>query len=207
MLTVWGRTNSSNVMKVLWLLEELGLAYQRIDAGLAFGRTDTPGYRAMNPLGLVPTLQDGDYSLFESNAIMRYLCAAHAPGTPFYPADARVRGTVEAWTDFQQTALTPVQSPVFQAVVRTPPERRDAATIAASVAAAARIWSVLDTALGQRAWVAGEALTIADVAFGPHVHRWFAMPIDRPDFLNLRGYYDRLLARPAYLRICAVPPS
>ena len=206
MLTLWGRTNSSNVMKVLWLLEELGLPYERIDAGLSFGRNDTPEYRAMNPLGLVPTLQDGDYSLFESNAILRYLCQVHAAGAPFHPADAQGRGTMEAWTDFQQTALTPVQSPLFQAVVRTPPERRDAGKISEAVAAASRIWAILDAALGRRSWIAGDSLTIADMAIGPHVHRWFAMPIERPAFSHLRVYYERLLARPAYARTCAVPP-
>ena len=113
MLRVWGRTNSSNVMKVLWLLDELGLPFERIDAGGAFGRTGTAEYRAMNPLALVPTLEDDGFALFESNAILRYLCNAHAPGSPLYPTAPRARGTVDAWLDFQQTALNRPQSVVF----------------------------------------------------------------------------------------------
>ena len=91
MLTLWGRTNSSNVMKVLWTLDELGLAYERIDAGGPYGRTNEPEYRAMNPLGVVPTLVDNGFSVFESNVIIRYLCNAHAPNSPLYPAAAAPR--------------------------------------------------------------------------------------------------------------------
>lgn len=207
MITVWGRTNSSNVMKVLWLLDELGLTYERIDAGMEFGRTDTPEYRAMNPLGVVPTLQEDGFALFESNAILRYLCRAHAPDTPLYPREARARATVEAWMDFQQTALTPPQSAVFTMAVRTPPERRDTAILAKSTAAAARIWAMLDARLAEHPFVAGEQFSLADMPFGPSAHRWFNMEIARPEAPHLQAWYNRLLQRPAFARHCSGPLS
>lgn len=205
MIRLWGRTTSSNVMKVLWLLDELGLAYERRDVGGAFGGTATPEYRAMQPLGLVPALdEDGGFTLFESNAILRYICNAHAPATPLYPAEPRPRAQVEAWMDFQQTALSRPASAVFQGLVRTPPEKRDQAAIAAGIAAAGAIWAILDTRLARHPYVAGEAPTLADMSFGPHVHRWFNMAFDgRPQAPHLLAWYERLLTRPAFKAHCA----
>ena len=205
MIRLWGRTTSSNVMKVIWLLDELGLSFERRDVGGPFGGTATPEYRAMQPLGLVPALEeDGGFTLFESNAILRYICNAHAPGTPLYPAAPRPRAHIEAWMDFQQTALTRPATVVFQGLVRTPPERRDAEAIAAGVRGAAAIWAILDASLARHPYVAGDDLTLADFAYGPHVHRWFNMPIQaRPDAPSLRAWYDRLLTRPAYQASCA----
>jgi glutathione S-transferase len=203
MIKLWGRRNSSNVMKVIWLLEELGLAYERTDLGGPFGGTGTPEYRAMNPLGVIPTIEEDGFLLFESNVILRYLCNAHAPSTPLYPTPPRERAQVEAWMDFQQTSLNAPQSRVFQGMVRTPPEKRDPAAIAAAVVEAGQIWGILDARLAKHAYVVGDAFTLADISFGVHVHRWFVMPIDRPEAPHLRGWYDRLLTRPAYKAHCA----
>jgi glutathione S-transferase len=203
-ITVWGRTNSSNVMKVLWLLDELGLDYRRIDAGREFGRTATPEYRAMSPLGLVPALQDDGFSMFESNAILRYLCRAYAPETALYPREARARATVEAWMEFQQTALTPPQSAVYTIAVRTPPEQRDETALARSTVTASAVWGVLDARLERYPYLAGETFSLADMTIGPVVHRWLNMEIGRPDAQHLRAWYQRLLQRPAYVRHCAV---
>lgn len=204
---LWGRTNSSNVMKVWWLLEELGAPYERIDAGMGFGGNDTPEYRRMSPLGLIPALEDGDFSLFESNAILRYLSDSQAPAHRFHAAEPRGRAVIDAWMDVQQTALGPPQGALFVAAVRTPRDRRDPAAIAAAVGPAARIWGVVERQLQAHPYVAGDHLTLADFAFGPHVHRWFNMAIERPDMPHLRAWYDRLLARPAYARTCAAPLS
>lgn len=206
MVTLWGRTNSSNVMKVMWLLDELGVAHERIDAGGTFGRTDTAEYRAISPLGLVPALTDDAVALFESNAILRYLARAHA-GHAFYPIAPAAAAPVDAWLDFSQTALARPAGAVFSAVVRTPPEQRDAAVIAASVTELARIWAVVDARLARHSCVVGDTVSLADVALGPHAHRWFAMPIERPDLLGLRAWYDRLAQRPAYARACMAPLS
>jgi len=207
MIRLWGRATSSNVMKVVWLLEELGLSYERRDVGGPFGGTSGPEYRAMQPLGLVPALEeDGGFTLFESNAILRYICNAHAPATPLYPADPRRRAEVEAWMDFQQTALNRPASVVFIGLIRTPPEKRDAAAIAAGVKEAAAMWAIIDARLARHPHVAGESLSLADMAYGPHVHRWFNMPIeDRPEAPHLRAWYDGLLTRPAYKAACTGP--
>jgi glutathione S-transferase len=207
MIRIWGRTNSSNVMKVLWLLDELALGFERIDAGGKFGRTDTPAYLAMNPPGLVPTLEENGFSLFESNAIIRYICNAYVPGSAWYPTAPRPRAEVDAWVDMQQTLLGPPQGRVFGGLVRTPPEKRDMAAIAAGVVEAGRAWTMVDARLGTQRFMLGAAPTLADIAFGPHVHRWFNLPIERPDLPALRAWYDRLLARPPFVAHCAQPLS
>ncbi len=76
-LEIFGRNTSSNVQSVMWAVAELGLEHTRHDVGGAFGKTDTPEYRAMNPMGLVPAVKDGDLALFESSAIVRYLGAKY----------------------------------------------------------------------------------------------------------------------------------
>src|SRR6266496_3889646 len=116
MIKLWGRTNSLNVQKVLWTLAELDLAYERVDAGLKFGVVDTPAYRAMNPNGLVPTLEDDGFVLWESNVVIRYLTMKHAAGTLF---------TAERWMDWQQTSLNPPIALVFFNLIRLAPEKRD----------------------------------------------------------------------------------
>ena len=205
MIRIWGRTNSSNVMKVLWLLDELGLGYERIEAGGKFGRTDTADYRAMNPPGLVPTLEENGFSLFESNAILRYVCNACVPGSSWYPAAPRARAEVDAWLDLQQTALARPQSVVFVTLVRTPPEKRDMQAVASALSEAGQVWAMLDAKLRGRDFIAGSAPSIADIAFGANVHRWFAMPIERPDLPALHGWYERLLARAPYVQHVAQP--
>lgn len=205
MLKLWGRANSSNVMKVMWLLEELGLPYHRIDIGGPFGGTSTPEYRAINPLGLVPTLEEPDgFTAFESNAILRYVCNAHAPATPLYPADPKGRARVEMWMDFQQTALNRPQSLMFQGLVRTPPEKRDNAAITAAIGDLNRIWGIIDARLAQHANVAGDDMSLADISFGVHVHRWLRLDVPgRAELPHLSAWYARLLARPAYAAHCA----
>ncbi len=205
MIKLWGRNTSSNVMKVIWLLEELGLHYERIDAGGAFGGTETQHYLSMNPVGLVPALEDGDFVLFESNTILRYICNAHAPQSAIYPQAACARATVEAWMDFQQTALSRHQSVLFQNLIRIPPEKRDAAALGAAAKEAARIWAILDARLARHPYILGDDITLADFAFGPHVHRWFNLVFERPEASHLQAWYQRLLARPAFKAHCAGP--
>ncbi len=201
---LWGRDTSSNVMKVIWLLEEMGLAYERRDVGGAFGKTDTPEYRAMNPTGLVPTLQEDGFSLWESNAILRYLVASEG-GEAFYPADAQGRADIDRWLDCQQTQLNRPQAVVFWSMVRTAPEKRDQAALDQAIIDAGRAWAFLERPLSQHQFIAGDRLSLADMAWGVHVHRWFTMPIDRPEVAHLRDWYDRLLQRPVYAKHVARP--
>ena len=198
---VWGRASSSNVMKVLWGLGELGLPFERIDVGGQFGKTDTPEYRAMNPTGLVPTLQEGDFTLWESNVILRYLCSAHAPTSPLWPSEPKARANVDRWMDAQQTSFNRPMSAVFWGLVRTAPENRDLAAIQQAIHDTVKGWQLIEPALGRQAHIAGDAFTLADIPWGVHANRWFKMDflgLDKPDLPNVRAWYDRLCQRPAY---------
>ena len=200
-----GRANSSNVMKVIWLLEELGLPYRREDVGGAFGGTDTPEYRAMNPNGIVPTLVEGEFVLWESNAILRYLVAANAVGTPMCPADLHQRANIDRWMDWQHTVLGAPMTVVFWGLVRTAPEKRDMAAITAAAKKLEGVYSILEAVLSKTPYIAGADLTPADIAIGVHTHRWFSFAMDRPAQPALRAWYDRLLARPAFKTHVANP--
>ncbi len=195
---VWGRNTSSNVMKVLWGLGELGLPFERIDVGGAFGKTDTPDYRAMNPTGLVPTLQEDAFTLWESNVILRYLCAEHAPDSPLWPRDPKTRANVDRWMDAQQTVLNRPMTVVFWGLVRTRPEARDMQAIGQAIEDTTRVWRMLEAELAAHPFIAGETFTLCDIPWGVHAYRWFNMDFDRPETPAVRAWYDRLLDRPAY---------
>ncbi len=194
-------------MKVICLLEELRLPYERIDCGGPFGRTHTPEYLAMNPNSVVPTLQEDGFTLWESNVILRYLCDAHAPGSPLWPEEVRARAHIDRWMDWVQTTLSRPQSVVFQGLIRTPPEQRDTTAIDAAFVELGRIYGILDAALARhgQGYLAGPDYTLADIAVGPHLHRWFQFPMTRPHQPHLEAWYQRLLARPVYRTHCAVP--
>lgn len=206
---VWGRPTSSNVMKVLWGLGELGLPFERIDVGGAFGKTDTAEYRAMNPTGLVPTLQEDDFSLWESNAILRYLAQAHASGSALWPEDAHVRANIDRWMDAQQTVFNRPMSAVFWGLVRTPPDQRDLTAVAASIAETARAWRMITAKLERHDFIAGADFTLCDIPWGVHAHRWFGIDyqgLDRPEIPALRPWYDRLCRREAYQQYVMATP-
>jgi glutathione S-transferase len=195
---VWGRATSSNVMKVLWGLGELALPFERIDVGGSFGKTDTPEYRGMNPTGLVPTLQEDGFTLWESNAILRYLCHAHAPHSLLWPQDPHQRANIDRWMDAQQTVLNRPMGVVFWGLVRTPADKRDPAAIAQGVADAAKAYGMIEPLLAKHPYIAGPDFSLADIPWGVHAHRWFNMDFERPSLPALRAWYDRLCDRPAY---------
>ena len=195
---VWGRATSSNVMKVLWALGELALPFERIDVGGSFGKTDTPQYRGMNPTGLVPTLQEDDFTLWESNSILRYLCHAHAPHSMLWPQDPHQRANIDRWMDAQQTVLNRPMGVVFWGLIRTPADKRDPAAIAQGVADAAKAYGMIEPLLAKHAYIAGADFSLADIPWGVHAHRWFNMDFERPALPALRAWYDRLCERPAY---------
>ena len=195
MLRLWGRTSSSNVMKVLWLCEELGLRCERVDAGAEFGRTTEPGYLAMNPNAKVPVIEEGDgFSLWESNSILRYLVAAHAPGSPLHPAEPRARADVERWMDWQLASLNGPMTTVFFSYVRTPEAERDYPATAQARDAAEALWAMVDRQLEGWDYVAG-GFSLADIVLGPYLHRWFALPIARAPMPRLDAWHARLRER------------
>jgi glutathione S-transferase len=203
-LTIWGRANSVNVQKVLWCAEEFGLTYQRIDAGMAFGRNTEPEYLAMNPNGRVPTLVDGDYVLWESNSIMRYFALRYAEGSPIYPAAAKARAGVDRWLDWTLSTLQPVDRPVFWALVRTPKDKRDMVAIQKDVDAEAVVWRIPEAQLAARSFIEGEDFTLADIALGAYARRWFGVEgVSKPRLPNLQRWFAQFSSRPGFRKFIA----
>ena len=196
MLKIWGRMSSINVKKVVWTAQELGLDFQRTEAGGLFGVVKTPEYMQMNPNSLVPVIEDDDYVLWESNVIIRYLCARYSSGQ-MYPTDLRERFDAERWMDWQQTTLNPVSRPGFWQLVRTPPEQRNPAVIAESNAAVEALMFTLDMHLAHRKFMVGERFTVADIPLACEVHRWFGLPQPRQSRPHIERWYASLRARQA----------
>lgn len=194
MRRLWGRANSVNVQKALWALEELGLPYERVEAGGAHGVVDEPAYRTLNPNGLVPVLEEDGFALWESNAILRYLALAY-PGPLGLPGDVRERARVDQWLDWQATAFTPAMRDAFWQSVRAADP--DADLIAVSVAATERCAAVLDRHLDGRAFMVGDSFGIADIAVGCAAHRWLSIPVARIARPNLARWLGDIAARPA----------
>ena len=207
MIKIWGRTNSVNVQKVLWCLDEIGAPYERIDAGLQFGHNNEPWYLALNPNGRIPLLQQGEFSLWESNTIVRYLSAKYDFGG-LYAESPETRALAERWMDWQLSTLLPPVSTVFWTLIRTPTEKRDMRAVARGIEEANAVTAVLDRELAGRSFVAGEQLSMGDIPVGAVIHRWLAIPgIERPALPNLRAWQDRLAARPAFRRHVMLPLS
>jgi glutathione S-transferase len=207
-ITIWGRANSVNVQKVLWCLHELDLPFDRIDAGMAFGKNREPEYLSMNPNGRVPTLVDGDFVLWESNSIKRYLVLAYRPQSSLYPQAPKLRASVDRWLDWTLSTLQPVDRSVFWALVRTPVEQRDMAAIQKDADAEAAQWNVVDAYLKTRRFITGEEFTLADIALGAYARRWLGVEgITKPTFPHLERWFAELSARPGFVRYIAPPMS
>ncbi len=194
MLKIWGRNTSSNVQKVMWALAELGIANERIDVGGSFGKNKEPAYLAMNPNGLVPTLQDGDFLLWESNTIVRYLAREHGAGT-LEPKDAKTRAIASQWMDWQLTVAGPAISPVFWGLIRTPPEKRDQAAIDDGKTKTTDAMKMLDARLAKAAFVAGDAFSMGDIPVGVMAYRFRKLVPERPPLPNLDRWYASLQQR------------
>lgn len=198
-ITLWGRETSANVQKTLWTLAELGVPYTRIDVGGKFGGLDSPEYGAMNPNRLVPVLQDGDLTLWESHAIIRYLAATYGVGT-LWPEAPVERALVDQWTDWTTSTFQPAWVGLFWTFVRTPASKRDPAIIADHLKATIKAFRVLDDRLAEVPFLAGENLTYADIAAGAALYRWTTMEIERPELPNVEAWHERLLERPAFVK-------
>jgi glutathione S-transferase len=203
LLKLWGRANSINVQKALYCIEELGLPYERIDAGRGYGVVDTPEYKAMNPNSLVPTLEDGDFVLWESNAIVRYLCARHSDGD-LWPSDLRVRAAADRWMDWQQTAIHSAIGVAFHGLVRTPGSRTPH-DIDESSAKTDALFLILDDHLAGRAWLEGERFSMAECVIAPAVHRWLHMPVHHSDIPHVQRWYKAIMSRSAAQRVLTLP--
>ncbi|MCC2674597.1 MAG: yliJ [Ramlibacter sp.] len=203
---IWGRISSINVRKVVFTAQVLELPFERVDAGAAFGIVKTPEYQARNPNSLVPLLEDGVFTLWESNVIVRYLCA-QSPARGLYPQDLRERFDAERWMDWQQTTLNPAGREAFIQLVRTPPEKRNAQALAVSVAATEPLLGMLDAHLARRRFMAGDTLTMADIPIACEMHRWWGLPLEHPPHPHLARWYQSLRSLPASRGALDVPLS
>ena len=204
MLKIWGRTNSVNVKKALWCIEELGLKYERVDAGMQFGVTKTPEYMKMNPNSLVPTIEDDGLILWESHTIVRYLSARHSMGK-LCPSDLKARADIERWMDWAFTFQRAMRD-VFWGLIRTAPEKRDAKAIEDGRVASNKLAAeVLETSLRGKKYVGGDAFTMGDIPIGAEVQRWMRCPIDRPKLPNVEAWFERLRERPAFRKNVDIP--
>ncbi|MGF1446329.1 MAG: glutathione S-transferase family protein [Pikeienuella sp.] len=198
MITLWGRLTSSNVQAAAWALAELGLAFERIDAGGKFGGLDTPDYRAMNPNGKIPVLRDDAVTLWESAVIVRYLAARHGDAV-FWPTDLARRAELDMWGEWIKTTWTPVmQAGIFWSLIRTPAAQRDPERLAALVGEAGALAAMLDARIGDGPWLGGADFTFGDVMVGHLLYRYYTLEFDRTATPALDAYYARLTERPAY---------
>lgn len=200
-LTIWGRLNSHNVKKVVWLAEELGLPYVRHDVGGQFGMD--ADYLAKNPNALIPTIEEDDFVLWESNTILRYLAAKYG-AAPLWPSDLQQRALAERWMDWHFT-YAEAQRGAFINLVRRAETDRNPGEIAKSAEDTARLMSILDQALAEQQWLSGGEFGIGDIPMGVYVHTWFTLKIERPDLLHVRKWYDRLCQRPGYATSVMIP--
>ena len=203
-MKIWGRENSTNVRKVLWCAEELGLTYEHIPAGGAFGLVTSPAYKALNPNGLVPCLEDGDLVLWESNAIVRYLARRYG-AEPFAPSDPGLWAMGDKWMDWASLSFAAPFRDVFWNLVRAAPEARDTAAIARGAEDCARLMTMADAALAERPWLSGAAFGIGDIPLGCIAYAWVSLPIERPSLPHLESWYTRLTDRPAYRKAVMTP--
>ncbi len=206
MLKLWGRINSINVQKVLWCLEEIGIPYERTDAGMAFGCVNEPWYRAMNPNGRVPVINDGGFVLWESNVIVRYLAAKHAGGT-LYPEKLTERMDAERWMDWCSSTLGAPMTTVFWQLIRTPVDKRDMKAVADAAKACGELFGMLETHMAGRQFVAGDRFTIGDIPTGCFFNRFMELPIEHPALPNLAAWLVRLKQRPPFRKHVMLPLS
>jgi glutathione S-transferase len=204
MIKIWGRTDSSNVQKVLWCCGELGLEFERVDWGGKFGGNKDQSYLEMNPNGLVPTIQDGEFTLWESNSIMRYLVEKYGNGR-LLPSTIQGRASASRWMDWQLSTLNPAIVPLFWNLIRTPEDKRDRNVVKSALEQSVSAWQIVDRYLSTSQYLAGDALSIGDIPVGVWAYRWFNLPIERPHLGRLDAWYRSLCERPPYQKHIMIP--
>jgi glutathione S-transferase len=199
MLRILGKASSINVRKVLWTCAELQIPFEREDWGSGFRSTHDAQFLALNPCAMVPVIQDGDFTLWESNTIIRYLVSRY-DGSHLYSTDAQTRARIDQWIDWQASELNRSWSYAFLSLVRQSPEHQDSAALAVGIEQWSKNMAILDRQLEKTgAYVSGEQFSLADIPIGLSVNRWFETPLAHPDFAAVKAYYERLSLRPGYL--------
>lgn len=203
-LRLWGHPRSINVVKVLWTLDELGLEYERIDAGAKFGRVKDADYLSLNPNGVVPTLEDGSAALWESNAIVRYLAAKYG-SPPFLPTELALRARADGWNEWTSLSLWPQVQKIQIQLIRTPEPERDLAQIAEAREKAIHALNILNRELGKTPYVAGDDFSFGDLPLAATAQRWFNLPIERPALKAVDAWYQKVKERPGFKRWADLP--
>jgi glutathione S-transferase len=204
MLTIWGGLKSNNVQKVVWTANELALDYVLVPAGMEHGITGTAAFRALNPNGLVPVIDDDGFVLWESNAIVRYLGAMYGDAR-FFPTDIRARALIERWMDWANLQFYAAMGPAFRQLVRTEADKRDPHLIAESLAKAEKFAEILDRQLSGRDFVGGDHFSAADICLGVIAHRWLGLPTEKAVLPNLERWYRAVSERDAAKGILVLP--
>ena len=217
MLIIWGRPTSARTQKVLWALAETGIEFEMIlasgtmgpngsvDKGNEpYGVVDTPEYLAMNPNGTVPTIKDGDFTLWESNSVIQYLAMKYAP-EPLFGDDLETFASASRWMDWEGNMFLPHQHTLVMHLVRLPPEERDPAQVEGARQALLRPLKIIDSQLAKTSFISGERFTMGDIPIGIRVHRWFLFDLETPDFPNLSRWYEVIRQRPGFLQHIADP--
>ncbi|WP_417328965.1 glutathione S-transferase family protein [Halomonas cupida] len=192
-----GRSNSVNVKKVMWCAHELDISLERVDLGGPFGGVDSPEFRQRNPNGLIPVLEDGDLTIWESNAILRYLLATRGQGR-LGSQDAASMARSDMWLDWVLSTLSFPFRELFQNKVRKTEEARDHEAMARGLVASGEKLAVVDAVLARQVWLSGEEFGIGDIPMGCYAYGWFNMDIERPELPHLQAWYERLTEREGY---------
>jgi glutathione S-transferase len=204
-LHIWGRLNSINVQKVLWLCEDLKIPFERTDAGMQYGVNKTQFYLQLNPNGLVPVIKDNELVLWESHAILRYLSKKHDVADILYPKSADQAAKIDQWLDWYNTTAWPVMRPLFWGFIRTKPEERNLQELEKTRVQMSSILKILDNQLKSTPWVTGDHFTIADLPLALIAFRWFNLPIEREDYQHLSRWFKQIELRPGYIKYASAP--
>jgi len=204
-LSIWGRLNSINVQKVLWLCEDMQLPFHRIDAGMEFGVNKTEEYKSKNPNGLVPTINDDGFILWESHSIMRYLARKYDATKSLYPEDAQLSARVDQWLDWYNTVAWPLMKPLFWGWIRVPADQRNLQELETARQNFIQVVSMLDQQLSKTPFIAGQTFTMADISMALVCYRWFNLPIERPAMQHLDAWYAKVQGRPGYQKYSTAP--
>ena len=204
-LHIWGRLNSINVQKVLWLCEDLKIPFERTDAGMQYGVNKTQSYLQLNPNGLVPVIKDKELVLWESHAILRYLSKKHDVTDILYPKSADQSAKIDQWLDWYNTTAWPVMRPLFWGFIRTKLEERNLQELEKTRVQMSSILKILDNQLRSTPWVTGDHFTIADLPLALIAFRWFNLPIEREDYQHLSRWFKQIELRPGYSKYANAP--
>jgi glutathione S-transferase len=197
MLEIYGRKNSNQVIQLMWAVGELGLDHVRHNIGGSFGGLDTEEYSAMNPNRLVPTLNDNGFVLWESYAIIRYLCRHYGEGT-LWPKDSQQIAVADQWMEWTSSRFIGTFFPIFWSLIRTPKEQQDLRKIAQSAQDTGKLLKIFEAHLQGRNFVTGDQLTMGDIPLGSMMFKYYCLDIKRPALPNIEAWYERLQQRLAY---------